>query len=202
VDGRPLSWAAGGEPLALAGLRPPGPAETPKSSRFTLELDPGFHVFTFLRKGFSDGIVRRQLSSGKNPRLEATLDRLPATIRVRSSVAGALVELNDEDLGPAPVVVRRPAGDYTLKVRKDGFATYQSVLSLDPGQESTLRADLVEEESSVLESWWFWTGAAALIAGASVGTYFLVRDSPDPVRADPPVGNAGQIDVTPQFVFP
>jgi tetratricopeptide (TPR) repeat protein len=39
------------------------------------------------------------------------------------------------------------------------------------------------ESPSVFTRWWFWTGAAVLVAGVAVGSYFLFRDTgEDPAR--------------------
>lgn len=39
--------------------------------------------------------------------------------------------------------------------------------------------------ASITSRWWFWTGAAVLVAGAVVGTYFLVADDESGPRARP-----------------
>lgn len=218
VDGRPLAWApkalpkrATGIPspdpdraaakskaagsragrVAIAGIRAPGPGEPPQADTFVLEMDPGNHVLTFSRKGFTDQIVRKDFTSGPNPPLDLRLDKLPATIRVDASVDGALVFLGERDLGPAPVTVRRPAGAYELRIERDGFETYRSQLEVKPGEDAALRADLVKDEPLIIEQWWFWTAAAVVVSGAAVGTYFLVRDDPEPQRQPVDGGSLG-----------
>jgi len=42
----------------------------------------------------------------------------------------------------------------------------------------------------VYKRWWFWTGAAAVVASAATGIYFLVR----PTTAGPPKTTLGNID--------
>lgn len=176
---------------AIAGLRAPGPGEVPRAETFVLELDPGSHVVTISRKGFGDQVVRRDFRPGPNPPLDLQLDQLPATISVDANVDGALVFLGERDLGPAPVVVRRPAGAYELRVERDGFETYRSQLEVRAGEDAILRADLAEDEPLIVEQWWFWTAAAVVVAGAAVGTYFLVRDDPDPIRQPVDGGSLG-----------
>src|SRR4051794_11087698 len=51
VDGRPLEAGDGG--IYVAGTRPPGPGEPAPKGSFQVLLDPGAHVFTFSRKGFT-----------------------------------------------------------------------------------------------------------------------------------------------------
>lgn len=179
------------EHVAVAGLRAPGPGETPPKETFVIELDPGNHVLSFERKGFAAQFVRQDFVSGQNPPMRLALDRLPATIRVKANVEGALVFLDDRDLGPAPVTVRRPAGAYALRVEREGFDPYRSELQVRAGEDAALRADLAPDEPLLVEQWWFWSAAAAVVAGAAVGTYFLVRSDPDPVRQPVSGGSLG-----------
>ena len=49
------------------------------------------------------------------------------------------------------------------------------------GEEAKLRANLEEKKTPIYKRWWFWTTAAVVLAGASVGTYFAARE---PARLD------------------
>ena len=51
------------------------------------------------------------------------------------------------------------------------------------GEDVSLRAKLPPEKPSVLTRWWFWGGLAAVVAGATVATYYGTRtDPPAPER--------------------
>lgn len=192
VDGRPLAVQAGdGASFLAAGVLPPGPGAPAPSSRFDLVLDPGTHVITLSRKGFTDAVVNRTFAPGSRSALELKLDLLPATIRVTASQPGALVKVGDRDVGPAPVDVLRPAGAYRVVVEKKGFLPYTAQVAVKPGEETKLRATLLVDEPSVLSRWWFWTGAAAVVAGGVVLTYALTRPEPQPPAYDG--GNTGWV---------
>jgi tetratricopeptide (TPR) repeat protein len=181
VDGRPLGLPEGeaGTPTVVAGLREPGPGEPPPAGTFTLVIDPGAHVFSFARKGFSEQIVNKTFEPGKTYNVTLELDRLPATLHIASNREGSIVVVNGSDVGPAPIDLLRPAGDYKVAVQKQGFAKYETQVSLKAGEETDLRAALPEEKKSLVTRWWFWTAAAVVVAGAAVGTYYLTRPAPE-----------------------
>lgn len=177
VDGKPLE--ADGAQL-VAGLRAPGPAEPPPASRFKLVLDPGAHVFTFVRKGYTDALVNRTFAPGTATTLTASLDKLPSIFHVDADQGAAVVSFAGRDVGAVPVDVSRPAGSYRVAVNKAGFVTYEATVVGAPGEVVNLRAKMTPSKPSIFTRWWFWTAAGVLVAGAVTATYFLVRQPPPP----------------------
>lgn len=181
VDGRPLIALDADKKLYAAGVAPPGPGAKVPAESFDLVLDPGAHVFVLSGKGFSDQVVNRTLAGSKEPaELTFELAKLPAQIKISSSVEGAIVKVGTVDVGPAPVDVLRPAGVYPVIVQKEGFVPYETSLSVKAGEEAKINAVLVEESFNVAEQWWFWTSIVAGLGTAAVVTYFVVRPEPDP----------------------
>jgi hypothetical protein len=199
VDGRPLQAlsAGGGRPSLVAGTLPPGPGAAPPSPSFELTLDPGAHVITISRKGYTDVVVNRTFAPGSKGALRLLLEKLPATLRITSTETGAIVRVDDADVGPTPVDVLRPAGSYRVVVGKAGFVDYQAQVAVKPGEEVKLRATLVAEQTSIAEKWWFWTGAAAVLAGGIALTVVLTRPEPEPPPFDG--GNTGWVVVPQRF---
>jgi hypothetical protein len=193
VDGRPLESAeqAGQArgPFFLAGTRAPGPGEPIGVGAFHVVVDPGVHVLTFSRPGFSDAVINRTVGPGAVLSLRIELDRLPSTLRVDSDRADAIVALNGVDVGPTPVEVQRPAGLYHVVVQHKGYADYNTEVSTRPGERVELLARLPELHRSLTEQWWFWAATGAVVVGVGAGTYFLTRSSPQPER--PPVDQGG-----------
>ncbi|HEY3358566.1 MAG TPA: PEGA domain-containing protein [Polyangia bacterium] len=190
VDGRPVHAVGGdGVPTFIAGVRPPGPAAAVPAASYVLILDPGVHVLTFARKGFADAVVNRSFAPGAQVAVTIELDRLPAALHISSDREGALVLVNDADLGPAPLDLLRPAGKYRVVVRKGGFVPYEAQITARPGEEVELRATLAPKTPSLFKRWWFWTGVGVIAAGVATGTYAATR--PAPVR--PPV-TGGTLD--------
>ncbi len=187
VDGRPLTKArrdAGDAAALLAGVAEPGPGTSLQARSFDVLLNPGAHVFTLSRRGYTDAVVNRTFSPGSSTTLKLELAKLPATMRVASNVGGAIVTVDGKDFGPAPVEVLRPAGTYRVVVAKPGFETYEAQVSVQAGQESELQATLVQERQPITAQWWFWTTAAAVVAGGVVVTYALTRPEPEPEPFD------------------
>jgi tetratricopeptide (TPR) repeat protein len=83
----------------------------------------------------------------------------------RSGTFAAMVPASD---------VRPPVVEYYLEaVDENGIAVTARGDAYAP-----LRVVVPQEESpSVFTRWWFWTGAAVIVAGVAVGSYFLFRDS-------------------------
>jgi hypothetical protein len=145
-------------------------------------------VFLLTHKGFGDVVVNRTFSPGARQKLVLQLDRLPATLRVTASEEKAVVAVDGELVGTAPVSIERPPGSYEVVVTADGFEPYETQTTVKAGQELRLRATLVEESPSIVTRWWFWTGAGVVITGAIIGTYFATR--PEPER---PAVNGGSL---------
>jgi hypothetical protein len=190
IDGRPLEASSGGGASAfVAGTLPPGPGQKVPAETFKVRVDPGTHVLTLSRKGYADALVTKTVGPAQSVKVAIELDRLPATLHITTNVEGAVVTVNDLDVGVAPVDLSRPAGNYHVVVRKRGFVSYDSNVAVRPGERLDLSARLGEEKPSLLEKWWFWTAAGAVVAGAAVGTYFLVHKEPEPQR--PPLNGGG-----------
>ena len=70
--------------------------------------------------------------------------------------------------------VRPPVVEYYLEaVDENGIAVNARGDAYAP-----LRVVVPEERApSILTRWWFWTGAAVVVAGVAVGSYFLFRDT-------------------------
>ena len=185
VDGRPLEPDAKRTEYA-AGIRPPGVGDPSPRGPFLVLLDPGMHVLTFARPGFEDAVVRRTFPPGKSVAQRIELTQLPAQIHISSSQPRAIVRVDGIDVGAAPVDVLRPAGSYKVMVKHQGFEPYEARVNLRAGEQTDLRASLVESSPSIFSRWWFWTGAAILVTGAVVGTYAIVR----PTHQDPVGGGS------------
>jgi hypothetical protein len=191
VDGRPIQVlpASRGEPTYVSNTAVPGPGAPAPGRSFVLLLDPGLHIFLFSRPGYSDALVKRTFAAGSRPVLDISLDRLPATLRVSADQEGAIVLVNQADLGPVPLDLVRPPGTYRVQVRKPGFLSYETLVVARPGQEMSLRARLSPRPPSVFRRWWFWGAAGVAVAGAALATYLATR--PEPTRPEVSGGTLG-----------
>lgn len=186
IDGRPLAVESkpGEATVLAAGVLAPGPGTAPPAASFTLVLDPGAHVITLSRKGFSDAVVNKTFGPGTKSSLDLKLDLLPATLKITSTERGSLVRVDDVDVGPTPVDVLRPAGAYRVEVKHAGFVPYSSQVTLRPGEEVKINAPLAVEKPSIFTRWWFWTGAVVVVGAGATITYFATRRAPEPPPYD------------------
>jgi len=197
VDGRPLRATGTGKKVFLASLEPPGKGRAVGQRVFTMVLDPGLHLFRATRPGHQDAVIRKSYRPGQRAKLDLRLDVLPATVSVKSVPTGAIVRVDEREVGLAPIEVQRPAGRYQLEVALDDYDTYTATLNLRAGQRSDLTAELVPYEEPITKKWWFWTTIAAVVAGGVIVTYVATRPDPEPPPYDG--GNTGWV-VFPQAI--
>ena len=177
VDGRPIGSLGEGRPFA-AGIEPAGAGKMVPGDKFELVLDPGNHVFVLSRKGFTDAVVNKTLLPGSSVDLAFELEKLPATLKITAAVPGAIVRVNETDVGPVPVDVLRPAGTYPILVQKEGYDPYRTTVTIRPGEETKIKAVLPKTKLEVAKQWWFWTSIVGGLGTAGVITYFAARPAP------------------------
>lgn len=191
VDGRPLALEdkKGSRPVLVAGVERPNLGRAAPAAEFEIVMNPGAHVITISRKGFGDAVVNKSFAPGSTTDLPISLSRLPATLRISSNVDGALVRVDDVDMGPTPVDVLRPPGLHRIAVEKKGYDPFEASVSVRAGELSAQKVTLRPESRPITKTWWFWTAAAAVVVGGVVTTYVLTRPDPEP----PPYerGNTG-----------
>jgi hypothetical protein len=189
VDGQPLEpiGSKDGKPTLVAGTLPAGPGKPPPAASFRVLLDPGAHVFVLTRAGFADAVHAEVARPGERRALSLVAAKLPATLAITANQADAVVSLDALDVGVAPVTLQRPAGTHHVLVRKSGFDPYEIDATVAAGQRAELAATLKPHKPSIVTRWWFWTAAAAVIAGATITTYVVTRPAPE----RPPVDGGG-----------
>jgi hypothetical protein len=181
--------------VLVAGVAAPGTGEEAAQDTFELIVDPGAHVIRASRDGHADIVLNPSYPPGIHAALNLELESLPAELHVESTVPGAVVVLDGRDVGVAPIAVSRPAGVYRVEVQKRDHVTYATTVRLDAGEHASLTARLVAESRPITTRWWFWSGAAAVVAGGIVATYMLTRPTPQA----PPYqgGSSGWVVSTP-----
>jgi hypothetical protein len=146
-------------------------------------------VLTFSLDGYDTIEMRKDPKPGSREELSVSMAEQPAQLKIGSNVRGAVVRVDNVDVGLTPVIVSRPPGVRLVTVTMDGYEPYESKLSLRPGQAVPIDANLSPEKVPLTKKWWFWAGTAALVAGVGLATYFIVR--PDPERPAPQAGGLG-----------
>lgn len=177
VDGRPLRVEGG---QASAGISEPGDPQPVPGEHFALLVDPGAHTFRVVAHGHGDVLVSKTYAPGAKSSLDLELTTLPATIHVTANVDRPVVTLDGSDVGMAPLALSRPAGAYTLRVVKQGFAPFEAKVPVGPGQELDVPANLAVEHVPLVKRWWFWTAVGVAASGVAALTYGLTREASPP----------------------
>ncbi len=83
---------------------------------------------------------------------------------VRSGVAGAHVAVDGKALGDAPVEASLLAGTHAIDVAHEGYKTAHTTAVVSVGERRDIDVSL-EQESTILGKWWFWTAVGVAVAG-------------------------------------
>lgn len=167
----------------LSGVRLPAGAAT-----MVVELDGFFPVKRHI-----------VLPAGGSLQLEVTLAARSTSslLLVSTQPAGAQVLVDGKHVGtssPRAELVL-PAGPHRVSARREGFEEASAPVVLAPGATRDLTVPM-ERSVPVTGRWWFWAGAALLVAGgAALGVALLTERpadhgslSPGQVRAPLQVG--------------
>lgn len=116
----------------------------------SLELSPGKHTFYVEAPGFEPWEKTIVVAQGKTTQLEAKLERVSyGYLLIRGNAPEVEVEVNGMDAGfykkkTGPLRVRVPSGDHFVEIDADDRKTYESIITVPPGQEVTIDTKLEE----------------------------------------------------------
>jgi len=90
----------------------------------------------------------QRLTAGEPTVARASLEPLPATLRIRSEPSGARVLLNGSPMGRTPVEVEAPAKQTVrVQLRREGFRPVEQRLTPAPNAEKTLDFGVLERKA-------------------------------------------------------
>ncbi len=108
------------------------------------------------------------------------LNVLIAHIEIKASVPGAVVTLDGERLGAAPLpnpLIEINPGTHTLEIAAEGYSTFRQTLELRRAQVEKIDAQLVslvkiihvpEKRVPVYKRWYLWTAVGLVVAAGAV----------------------------------
>ncbi len=136
----------------------------------TLGIAAGNHTLEVAADGFRP--VKRELmvTAGAPFTINIKLELIPKTARVHimASRPQALVVIDGQGYGFAPVDVELSGGGHQLEITAPKYLPYRTELVVVAGQPRSIDATL-ERRSRIYEKWYFWTPLAAVAAGAAIG---------------------------------
>lgn len=125
--------------------------------------------------------VQRQLvlPAGGSIELEVELPARSTSslLRVATRPGGAAVLVDGKSVGTSNprVELVLPAGAHRVSARREGFEDAHVPVVLQPGATRELAVPL-EPTVAVTSRWWFWTGAALVVAGGAALGYALLTE--------------------------
>jgi len=155
-----------------------------------LPIDLGHRQITIERDGFEPFQRQLEVPGALPMRLQVALAprKNSATLAVNAG-AKDVISLDGKVVGSATWRGSVLAGTHVVRVTGSGKKPYNSEVRLDVGMTRSLDVALQDEGSS--KPIWPWiAGGAAVLVGASVGGYFLLK----PAERDPgPNGGLGRV---------
>ena len=97
-------------------------------------LPPGFYEVRVSKKGYQDYREILTLEGRKSKTVNITLVLLNGTLKISSEPSGAEVYVNTSYRGITPLTLELPPGEYTIEIKKEGYAPYTEKARILPGE--------------------------------------------------------------------
>lgn len=120
--------------------------------------------------GYRPYVTSVDVASKSTITLVPTLTLLGGTLTIRTNVDDARIEIDGKVVGSGGFTGAVSVGGHRLVLTASGKKRYEGEVTVLDGQTRTVTVDL---ESS--NTWLWWVGGGVVLAGASVGGYFLLR---------------------------
>ena len=114
--------------------------QTPLENR---AISPGNHKITLVLLNYDKHAEDIYMSPGKSLNLFVNLAPIFGKVQLTSELEGAMVYINDEYVGNAPLVIDLGPGSYRLKLIKPNYQNWSKVIIVYPDQIVTIPAILV-----------------------------------------------------------
>lgn len=164
------------EPVGTTPLAPP------------LLLDMGRRRVRATKKGFRPFERTVEMEGGTKQDLAIVLEREVGRVVIRARATDG-IRVDDTLLGQGSWAGALPAGPHVVVVSTASGKSRRAELTLADRETRELTIEI--ESDGGVPRWVWWASGGALLAGAAVGGYFLLR----PSRADAPSGTIGAYQV-------
>ncbi|MBX3192691.1 MAG: PEGA domain-containing protein [Labilithrix sp.] len=124
------------------------------------------------------------------PRKTTTLDvrlrekNVHGLLVVTAKPEGSDVIVDGKGFGRTPLEARLAPGSHSVVISKSGHEDERLDVVLQSGERKELDLTLAER-SAITSRWWFWTGIAAIVAGAAIVTTVALTSG---TETKPPLG--------------
>jgi hypothetical protein len=108
------------------------------------------------------------------------------TIQIRSEPQAARIDVDGKPRGSSPLDVTAPSGQHSVRARLDGYEDATIVVDVAAGKRTEAPLLRLDRTPSILTRWWFWGGAALVVAGGTALTIALLTERSAPVGTASP----------------
>ncbi|MBC8552844.1 MAG: PEGA domain-containing protein, partial [Candidatus Brocadiales bacterium] len=110
----------------------------------------GIHEVELQKEGYVSCKKTIKIKAGRVNSLTAKLIEMTGSVSVDSKPSNAIVCVNGKKIGNTPATITElAAGKYQLEVTMDCYETWSDSISINPGKESTITAELQPKAGSV-----------------------------------------------------
>jgi hypothetical protein len=145
-----------------------------------LFVDLGPRLLRVEQPGFEPNETKLDVAGGGELEVKVTLTPLTVAsvtaprLSIVSSGANDILAIDGKVVGSRRWEGPLTAGEHTVRVTAAHKKAYEARVQLTPGSTRTLEVTL-EDEKHAMPIWPWVAGGAALVAGAAVGGYFLLK---------------------------
>lgn len=155
-------------------------------------LPVGSHTIRVSKDGYLPFSEVFDIVANEVTELEVDLVLYSGRLRVEAGPPPVQVQVDERDVGVAPVEVDLAIGEHVVRMTKPGYVEEVRRPLVRTGQTTRVEVTLVPVEVAVRKAtggpiytkWWFWGVMAAVAAGAIIPTVILTR--PKTQRAETP----------------
>ncbi|WP_232473523.1 PEGA domain-containing protein [Thermococcus profundus] len=106
------------------------------------KLSTGRHEVRIVKEDYEEYFKNVTIEPGETTVVNVTLTPKPAVLAINSDPSGAKVYINGSYEGVTPLNLTLQPGTYEVKLVKEDYENYTSVVTLEPGEERTLNVSL------------------------------------------------------------
>ncbi len=142
-----------------------------------LKVNAGSAVLEILADGYLSYRTSLELDGGTElelaPKLQ--LKSTKGVLTIKANAPGSIVYVDGKRAGVAPVQVELGAGRHAVRVWHDDYEEATTSAVIAAGTRTSLAIDL-DAKPRLVERWWFWTAAGAVLAGGTALTVALLTE--------------------------
>ena len=151
-------------------------APAPQTLRLSVAAVPAPLAVRYETATLTSPEVKISLPGGGPPTklvLEVSPRATSGFLSIRAEPVSAKILVDGVDRGNPPVDLALPKGAHKVVLEASRYERHESEVLIEIGQRRELSLQL-QRTPAITSRWWFWTGAAVIVAGAVVGVWYLV----------------------------